>query len=231
MRLEKLTHVPVITLDGPSGTGKGTLCHRLAAALGWHVLDSGVLYRALGLLAEKRGLAFDALNALNGLVDLAHALPIVFDKEGIVLDGVRVGDELRTEACGGRASKLAAIPEVRAALLERQRAFAQKPGLVTDGRDMGTVVFPAAALKIYLDASSEERARRRYLQLKASGKSVNLAQVVGELAKRDARDMAREHAPLMAANDAITVDTTGRSVEEVFDQLLLLAHERGLTSF
>lgn len=226
MNLEKVMYVPVITLDGPSGTGKGTLCHRLAEALNWHVLDSGVLYRALGLLAETRGLAFDALDAL---VELAHTLPIIFDKEGIVLDGVRVGHELRTEACGGRASQLAAIPEVRAALLERQRAFAQKPGLVTDGRDMGTVVFPAAALKIYLDASSEERARRRYLQLKASGKSVNLAQVVGELAKRDARDMAREHAPLMAANDAITVDTTGRSVEEVFDQLLLLARERGLT--
>ena len=219
---EKLTRVPVITLDGPSGTGKGTLCHRLAEALGWHVLDSGVLYRALGLLAEKRGVALDAVDAL---VDLAHVLPIMFDKQEIILDGVRVGHELRTEACGARASQLAAIPEVRAALLERQRAFAELPGLVTDGRDMGTVVFPEADLKIYLDASSEERARRRYLQLKATGKNVNLAQVIGELTKRDARDMAREHAPLMAAHDAVTVDTTNRSVEEVFEQLLLLARE------
>lgn len=224
---EKQNIVPVITLDGPSGTGKGTLCHHLAEALGWHVLDSGVLYRALGLLAEKRGLAFEALDAL---VDLAHALPIVFDKQGIVLDGVRVGHELRTETCGAAASQLAARPEIRAALLERQRAFALKPGLVTDGRDMGTVVFPEAALKIYLDASSEERARRRYLQLKATGKNVNLAQVIDELAKRDARDMAREHAPLMAAHDAITVDTTDRSVEAVFEQLLLLVRERGLMS-
>lgn len=224
---EMQNSVPVITLDGPSGTGKGTLCHRLAAALGWHILDSGVLYRALGLLAEKRRIAWDPLDTL---VDLAHALPIVFEQENIVLDGVCVGQEIRTEACGERASQLAAIPEIRAALLERQRAFAQNPGLVTDGRDMGTVVFPTATLKIYLDASSEERARRRYLQLKTCGKSVNLAQVVGELAKRDARDRAREHAPLMAAADAITVDTTNRSVEEVLNQLLLLAHERGLIS-
>lgn len=227
MLSENINRVPVITLDGPSGTGKGTLCHRLAEALGWHVLDSGVLYRALGLLTEKRGIALDAG---HDVVALAHALPIVFDKQGIVLDGVRVGHELRTEACGARASQLAAIPEVRAALLKRQRAFAEAPGLVTDGRDMGTVVFPEAALKIYLDASSEERARRRYLQLKASGKNVNLAQVVGELAKRDARDMDREHAPLMAANDAVTVDTTDCSVEEVFERLLLLARERGLVS-
>ncbi|NCT56404.1 MAG: (d)CMP kinase [Legionella sp.] len=226
--VDNVTHVPVITLDGPSGTGKGTLCHRLADALGWHVLDSGVLYRALGLLTEKRGILLDAL---DDVVALAHKLPILFDKEGIMLDGVRVGDELRTEACGARASQLAAIPEVRAALLERQRAFAQHPGLVTDGRDMGTVVFPEADLKIYLDASTEERAKRRYLQLKASGKSVNLAQVVGELAKRDARDMGRAHAPLMAADDAITVDTTHCSVEEVFERLLLLARERGLTLF
>jgi len=226
--VDNVTHVPVITLDGPSGTGKGTLCHRLADALGWHVLDSGVLYRALGLLTEKRGILLDAL---DDVVALAHKLPILFDKEGIMLDGVRVGDELRTEACGARASQLAAIHEVRAALLERQRAFAQHPGLVTDGRDMGTVVFPEADLKIYLDASTEERAKRRYLQLKASGKSVNLAQVVGELAKRDARDMGRAHAPLMAADDAITVDTTHCSVEEVFERLLLLARERGLTLF
>ncbi len=221
MIVKGLTHVPVITLDGPSGTGKGTLCHRLAEALGWHVLDSGVLYRALGLLTEKRGIALDMI---RDVVALAHELPIIFEKTGILLDGIRVEDELRTEACGARASQLAAIPDVRAALLERQRAFAKKPGLVTDGRDMGTVVFPQADLKIYLDA------QRRYLQLKAAGKSVNLAQVIGELAKRDARDRDREHAPLVAAHDAITVDTTDRNIEAVFEQLLLCARERGLTS-
>ncbi|MCH9755713.1 MAG: (d)CMP kinase [Gammaproteobacteria bacterium] len=216
--------VPVITLDGPSGTGKGTLCHRLADYLGWHLLDSGVLYRALGFLAEKNNIGLDASEEL---VQLAEHLPIEFEHYHIFLEGERVEGQLRTEACGARASKLAAMPEIRAALLERQREFAVLPGLVTDGRDMGTVVFPNAALKIYLDASSDERSRRRYLQLKDSGKSVNLAQVVDELNKRDARDMARQHAPLKAADDAIMVDTTDLTVEAVFERLVELVDERG----
>ncbi len=222
---EQKNHVPVITLDGPSGTGKGTLCHRLADYLGWHLLDSGVLYRALGFLAEKRGVALDAQDAL---IHLAEHLPIEFKGHQIFLAGEQVGNELRTEACGTIASTLAAMPEIRAALLQRQRDFAVLPGLVTDGRDMGTVVFPRATLKIYLDASADERSRRRYLQLKNSGKSVSLAQVVDELAKRDARDMARVHAPLKAAEDAITIDTTDLTVDDVFDKLVMLVEARGL---
>jgi len=216
--------VPVITLDGPSGTGKGTLCHRLADYLGWHLLDSGVLYRALGFLAGRRNIELDARDEL---VQLAEHLPIEFKQHQIFLDGEHVGDALRTEACGAKASQLAAIPEIRAALLERQRAFAVLPGLVTDGRDMGTVVFPDAVLKFYLDASSEERARRRYLQLKDSGKSVSLAQVVDELTKRDERDIARQHAPLKAADDAIMVDTTDLSVNDVFRCLVELVNHQG----
>jgi CMP/dCMP kinase len=220
--------VPVITLDGPSGTGKGTLCHLLAEHLGWHVLDSGVLYRALGFLADKHGIALDALNTLKELVQLAAHLPIEFKGHQIFIQGEQVGHALRTEACGARASQLAAIPEIRAALLQRQRNFAALPGLVTDGRDMGTVVFPDAALKIYLDATPEARSERRYLQLKDNEKSVSLAQVVDELAKRDSRDMAREHAPLKAAANAITIDTSYLTVEDVFEQLLKLIDEQGL---
>ncbi|MCH9690172.1 MAG: (d)CMP kinase [Gammaproteobacteria bacterium] len=219
--------VPVITLDGPSGTGKGTLCHRLADYLGWHLLDSGVLYRALGFLTEKHHVALDSEAQLDQLVQLAMHLPIEFNQQHIVLEGEQVGGALRTEACGARASKLAAIPEVRAALLQRQRDFAVSPGLVTDGRDMGTVVFPDAALKIYLDASIHERASRRYLQLKDAGKNVNLAQVFEELAKRDTRDMARKHAPLKAADEAITVDTTDLTVDDVFEYLLKLVKQQG----
>lgn len=216
---------PVITLDGPSGTGKGTLCHKLAEHLGWHILDSGVLYRATGYLAEKRGLLD---GEFEQVVALAEHLPIEFIHETILLDGEKVGDELRTEHIGSIASTLAANPDIREALLQRQREFAVAPGLVTDGRDMGTVVFPDAQLKVYLEASLEERAERRYLQLKNSGKSVNLAQVVEELSIRDARDKARKHAPLKPAADAIHVDTTHLTVDEVFQKLLQLVNDLGL---
>jgi CMP/dCMP kinase len=219
--------VPVITLDGPSGTGKGTLCHRLADYLGWHILDSGVLYRALAYLIEARGIAH---HPLETLVSLAEILPIRFEDNHIFLGDVAVEGELRTEACGARASKLASMPEIRAALLERQRAFAVMPGLVTDGRDMGTVVFPGADLKIYLDATAAVRAERRYLQLNSHQKSVSLAQVVDELAKRDARDMAREHAPLKVADHAVVVDTTHLDVDGVFEHLLELVHDRGFVA-
>ena len=219
--------VPVITLDGPSGTGKGTLCHRLANYLGWHILDSGVLYRALAYLVEARGIV---PHALETLVSLAEVLPIRFENNHIFLDDLTVEADLRTESCGARASKLAAIPAIRRALLERQRAFAVMPGLVTDGRDMGTVVFPGANLKIYLDATAEVRASRRYLQLNSHGKNVSLAQVVDELAKRDARDMAREYAPLKVADDAVVVDTTHLDVDGVFEHLLELVRERGFVA-
>ncbi len=215
----------VITLDGPSGTGKGTLCHLLAAHLGWNFLDSGAIYRVFALAVDHAHLNE---NDKSRLVELASTLALSFEKEDILLDGISVNDKIRTQACGQKASQLAAIPEVRAALLERQRAFAKPPGLVTDGRDMGTVVFPDAALKIYLYATPEARAERRYLQLKKNGKNDTLAQVVEELAERDARDMARSHSPLAPAHDAVAIDTTTLSVEDVFQQVLQLAIHRGL---
>jgi cytidylate kinase len=221
------TSVPVITLDGPSGTGKGTLCHLLARHLKWHLLDSGAIYRVFALACEQEKLD---IQAIDQLTQLAEDLDLRFDEVQVFLNGVPVNDAIRTEQCGQKASKLAAIPEVRDALLMRQRAFAVPPGLVTDGRDMGTVIFPNAALKIYLYATPEARANRRYLQLKKSGKNDTLAQVVEELTQRDARDMARAHAPLAPAQDAIAIDTTSLPIDVVFNQLLHLAMNRGLCS-
>ncbi|KTD63964.1 (d)CMP kinase [Legionella spiritensis] len=219
--------VPVITIDGPSGTGKGTICHLLANHLDWHVLDSGSLYRVLAFAARQKGVDQDDKASL---VNLAHTLNVRFEtdtnRQGrIILNGKNVSDELRSEQCGQDASKIAAIPEIRDALLARQRAFAQPPGLVTDGRDMGTVVFPDAFLKVYLDASQEERASRRYFQLKEKGIDVSLAQVVDELAKRDSRDTARLHAPLKPAEDAVLIDTTGLTIVQVFDIVLKLTEQ------
>ncbi len=219
------TPLKVITLDGPSGTGKGTLCHLLAAHLGWNFLDSGAIYRVFALAVEAHQIEE---HDIDRLTMLAKNLPLSFENEDIFLEGLSVKEKIRTQSCGQKASRLAAIPEVRVALLMRQRDFAKPPGLVTDGRDMGTVVFPEAALKIYLYATPEARAERRYLQLKNAGKSDTLAQVVEELAERDARDMARSHAPLAPAHDAIAIDTTELSVEDVFHQVLQLAIHRGL---
>jgi CMP/dCMP kinase len=219
------TSLKVITLDGPSGTGKGTLCHLLAQHLGWHFLDSGAIYRVLALAVDHLGIDEHDIDALS---TLAKKLPLTFQGGEPFLDGVSVKEKIRTQACGQKASRLATLPEVREALLMRQRAFAIPPGLVTDGRDMGTVVFPDAALKIYLYATPEARAERRYFQLKNAGKNDTLAQVVEELAERDARDMARSHAPLAPAQDAIAIDTTTLSIQEVFHQVLQLAIHRGL---
>lgn len=220
--------VPVITLDGPSGTGKGTLCHLLAKHLQWHMLDSGAIYRVLAYAAKKNKINLDAVEELT---DLARTLNLQFkssdDNASLVfLDGEDITAFIRSEECGQEASKVAVIPEVRQALLERQRNFAQAPGLVTDGRDMGTVVFPDAVLKIFLYANEGERANRRYLQLKEKGNNVSLAQVVEELAKRDARDTARTHAPLKPAADAVQIDTTRLTVVQVLDTVLRLVDER-----
>ncbi|MFD2110498.1 (d)CMP kinase [Thiorhodococcus fuscus] len=209
--------IPVITIDGPSGTGKGTLTDLLAERLGWCSLDSGALYRVLGVAARRQGVALEDADALAGLAD---SLPVRFVSGRVLLGEDDVSAEIRTEEAGMAASKVAAHPEVRARLLDWQRRMAREPGLVADGRDMGTVVFPAAPLKIFLDASPEVRAERRYKQLKGKGLDANLPQLVRDIRERDARDRNRPVAPLCAADDAILVDSTAMSIAEVLDRVL-----------
>ncbi len=212
-----MTEPPVLTIDGPSGSGKGTVAARVADALGWHVLDSGALYRLVGLAALKSGVDFDDHAAV---AEIARHLPARFEAGRVYLGEEDVTLEIRTETAGNNASKVAAIPEVRAALLEWQRSYARPPGLVADGRDMGTVVFPQAAVKIFLDASAEERARRRYKQLKDKGMDVNLTGLIAEIEERDRRDRNRKVAPLVPADDALVIDSTSMNVDEVVDLVL-----------
>ena len=207
----------IVTIDGPSGSGKGTIAQLLARTLGWHFLDSGALYRLLGLAAERRGLASTQTAPLAAL---ARSLRVEFVGERVFLDGEDVSGAIRTEQAGNAASKVAAVAEVRAALLEWQRACARDPGLVADGRDMGSVVFPDAPLKVFLTAEPEERARRRYKQLKEKGIDVNLADLVEEIRERDERDRNRPVAPLKPPDGALELDSTGLSVDEVFDRVL-----------
>ncbi len=201
--------IPVITIDGPSGSGKGTISRMLARELGFHFLDSGALYRLLALAAERRGIPLDDESAVAAL---AAQLDICFPAEGegerVLLGGDDVSDAIRTEAAGAGASRVAALPAVRLALLDRQRRFRQVPGLVADGRDMGTVVFPDAEAKIFLTASAEERAARRYKQLKERGIFVDLGGVLADILLRDERDASRSAAPLKAAADAELVDSS-----------------------
>ena len=215
---------PVIAIDGPSGTGKGTLSANLARRLGWHFLDSGVLYRLVGLLAQQRGIALDDAAAL-GL--LAADLPVEFragqSTPEIYLEGRPVHDEVRNELAGAAASQVAIVPAVRQALLARQRAFRRAPGLVADGRDIGTVIFPDAGLKIFLTASPEVRAERRYKQLKDKGFDVNLARLLEDIRTRDERDAQRAIAPLQPASDAVTLDSTLLGIAEVEDRVMALA--------
>lgn len=210
--------IPIITIDGPSGSGKGTIARLLAQRLGFHFLDSGALYRLTALAAQRRGLD---LEDEAGLARLARELDVAFtDEGGVRLDGEPVGDELRTEATGNAASRVAAVPAVREALLARQRDFARAPGLVADGRDMGTVVFPDARAKVYLTASAEERAKRRYNQLKEKGFNPDLAGLVTEIRERDERDANRPVAPLKPARDAMLLDSTGLPIEAVLESAL-----------
>jgi 3-phosphoshikimate 1-carboxyvinyltransferase len=209
--------VPVIAIDGPSASGKGTVAQRVAQALGYHYLDSGALYRLLALAASRRGVALDDEAALAAL---ALQIDIRFDGADIWLDGVRVGDELRTEQSGNAASKVAALPAVRAALLDKQKAFRQAPGLVADGRDMASVVFPDAALKIFLTASAEARAERRYKQLMEKGISVNIVDLLQEIRLRDERDSQRSVAPLQQAPGASLLETTDLNIEQAVSAVL-----------
>lgn len=218
------TTIPVVTIDGPSGSGKGTVSQILARELGFHFLDSGALYRILALAALRRDLSLDDEAAL---AELALRLDVAFPGGSrILLEGAEVGDDIRTETAGNAASKVAALPAVREALLARQRAFRQAPGLVADGRDMGTVVFADAPAKIFLTASAEERAERRYNQLKEKGLEANMAALIKEISERDERDAKRPVAPLKPAPDAMLMDSTGVSIEAVVEHLRGWINER-----
>ena len=213
----------LITIDGPSGSGKGTVCHILAKKLQWRLLDSGALYRILAYAALQNEIA---LTNAKALADLALALDVSFVSNGngvdTLLSGENIGDKLRTEVVGQAASEVASIQDVRDALLARQKAFLQHPGLIADGRDMGTVVFPDAPVKIFLDASAEERAERRFNQLQGKGFSVNIAQILSEIKERDFRDRNRAVAPLRPADDALVIDSTSLTIDEVVDKVLAL---------
>lgn len=226
--MQETSDIPVLAIDGPSGSGKGTVAHRLAERLGWHLLDSGAIYRLLALAALEKGVSPDDEDAIIRLADEV-AMDFRSDLGSMVealLDGRPAGERLRSEACGEAASRLASLPRVRQALLARQRAFRRPPGLVADGRDMGTVVFPDAVLKIFLNASAEERARRRHNQLKEKGLDANLSHLLREIRVRDERDVGRAVSPLAPAPDAVTLDSTDLTVEQVADEVHSLLASR-----
>jgi CMP/dCMP kinase len=225
-----MADIPVITVDGPSGAGKGTISHMLADKLGWHLLDSGALYRVTGQACVIEGVSWDDHPAVT---EIARHLDVTFSAgdSGEILvayKGIDVSREIRTEEGGRCASTVATIPSVREALLARQREFRRPPGLVADGRDMGTVVFPAAPLKFFLTASSQERAQRRYKQLIAKGESVSLARLLEDIRERDARDSSRQVSPLVPAEDAIVIDSSATPIAEVFELVMQKVRDKGL---
>lgn len=221
-----MSDIPVLTIDGPSGSGKGTIAQLVAKKLGWHYLDSGAIYRVLAQAAIKHHIELDNEQPL---AELAKHLDLVFSLESdaltVLLEGENVSHIIRSEQAGNAASKVASLPLVRAALLERQRAFCQLPGLVTDGRDMGTVVFPHAKNKVFLTASAEVRAERRYKQLKEKGIECNLPALIAEISERDERDTQRQVAPLRPAEDALQLDSSAMGIEAVFKHVSALCTE------
>lgn len=225
------TRAPVVTLDGPGGAGKGTISYMLAKKLGWHLLDSGAMYRVLALAALQHGISLEDEKSLG---ELAEVLDVEFRPAvnspicEVMLEGQSVSNDIRTEAAGNNASIVAALPMVRVGLLARQKAFQDSPGLIADGRDMGTVVFPTAQVKIFLTASAEERASRRYKQLKEKGFDVSLRDLCTEIKERDERDANRAVSPLKPADDAILLDSTELAIEAVFEQVLLAISDKDL---
>lgn len=210
-------NAPVVTIDGPGGSGKGTLSSLVAAELGWHLLDSGALYRIVAAMARRQ--AID-LTDEKSLVAMIPNLQIAFDGDRVDVNGDDLSEEIRTGEAGVAASQVAALPEVRDSILTLQKSFQRAPGLVADGRDMGTVIFPQAATKIFLDASAEVRANRRYKQLKNKGLSVNLRDLLEQIQERDARDRGRAVAPLKPAADALIIDSTQMTIEEVLQMIM-----------
>ncbi|MCK5918142.1 MAG: (d)CMP kinase [Cocleimonas sp.] len=219
-----MTKFPVLTIDGPAGSGKGTIAEYVAQKLGWHILDSGALYRLVAVAAQKKNIGLDNDVALSELAENLDAVFLPCEGGGVevCLDGDDVTHAIRTEECGCSASQVATNAGVRKALLQRQRNYLVAPGLVADGRDMGTVVFPDAATKVFLTASAEERAKRRFNQLNEKGVDVTLAGLILEIQKRDIRDINRSESPLVAAFDAVTIDTSELSIEQVVAQVLSL---------
>jgi len=220
--------VPVLTIDGPSGSGKGTISREVAHRLGWHYLDSGAIYRAVGLAAAWEGIDLSDAEAVAQCAARTEIEFRVVDAAGephVFVNGKDATRQLRTETAGAAASAIAAHPPVRAALVDLQKGFRRAPGLVADGRDMGTIIFPDAAYKVFLTASAEERARRRYKQLKEKGVSVNLDSLLHEIAARDERDAGRAVAPLRPADDAVVLDSTGTPITEVIERVLAVLPE------
>jgi len=220
--------IPIIAVDGPSGVGKGTVCKYLSKTLGWHLLDSGALYRVLALAAVRHNVALDNEDAI---VALAAHLDVQFEVQpkselvSVILESEKVDSLIRTEETGKKASVIATFPRVREALLRRQRAFLTEPGLIADGRDMGTIVFPKAKVKIFMDASVEERAQRRYKQLLDSGVDASIRALSDDIQRRDERDRNRPVAPLVPAEDAVIIDTTELSIPEVIDSIMKIVNK------